>query len=213
MAVKAAKPGRKSARRAKVSASSAKDFPLPAWLMNARKGGIAGRMPPRSGTKTPGAYKAGGNGAFVMRFVDLESRVAGGTGKQGDRKPGDLYAADTRSVVLEGEKVMVALLHERAGMGSRPHRHPNDQFVFVLKGTLCARIEGEPEMLVPAGSVVYFPGNVVHSTGATAEGDTVSFVCKDLAAGFSGVPTDTTRSCPDTSFAAVKGRRPHRRSA
>lgn len=193
----------------RASSSSSLDFPLPAWLKNAELGGIRGRVPVRKGTITPGAYKAGANGVYVLRFTDLESRQAGGTSKLGTRKPGDLYAADTRSVVIEGDKVMVALLHERAGMGSRPHSHPNDQFVFVLKGTLCVRIEGQPEMLVPAGSVAFFPGNVVHSTGATADGDVISFACKDLAAGFSGVPIDKSRSSPETSFAAVsrRGRR------
>jgi quercetin dioxygenase-like cupin family protein len=194
-------------RKAAAAGTAALDFPLPAWLKKAQPGGIPGRVPVRKGTKTPGAYRAGANGVYVLRFIDLQSREAGGTGKLGTRKPGDLYAADTRSVVIEGEKVMVALLHERAGMGSRPHSHPNDQFVFVLKGTLCVRIEGQPEMLVPAGSVAFFPGNVVHSTGATADGDVISFACKDLAAGFSGIPLDRSKSCPETSFAAVKRRR------
>ena len=197
----------KGDRKSSVPSTSARDFPLPAWLMNSRPGGIVGRVPLRTGTKTPGAYKAGANGVYVLRFIDLESRQAGGTGKLGERRPGDLYAADTRSVVIEGEKIMVALVHERAGMGSRPHKHPNDQFVFVLKGTLCARVEGQPQMLAPAGSVVFFPGNVVHSTGATADGDVISLVCKDLAAAFSGVPIDKSVSCPETSFAAVKRRR------
>ena len=62
---------------------------------------------------------------------------------------------------------MIGLAHEKRGMGSRPHHHPNDQFNFVLKGTLRARIDDGEELLVPAGSVIYFPAGVTHSSGAT----------------------------------------------
>lgn len=188
------------------SSDTARDFPLPAWLKNARPGGIRGRKPVRAGTKTPGAYRAGANGVYVFRFLDLKTRQTGATAKSGKRKPGDLYAAHTESAVIEGEKIGVSLAHEKAGMGSRPHHHPNDQFIFVLKGTLRVRIASQPEMLVPAGSVVYFPANVVHSSGATADEDVISYVCKDLAWEFGGIPVDKSRSGPQTGFAAV-GRR------
>ena len=193
------------ARKSNIS-STAKDFPLPAWLKNARLGGIRGRKPVRSGTSTPGAYKAGANGVYVFRFLDLQTRQSGATAKSGKRRPGDLVAADTKSAVVEGKKIGVALFHEKAGMGSRPHHHPNDQFIFVLKGTLRVRIANQPEMLVPTGSVVYFPANVVHSSGATADEDVISYVCKDLAWGFSGIPVDKSISGPQTDFAGLRSR-------
>ena len=176
------------------TSNSARDFPLPPWLRNAKAGSIRSCNPVRSHTKTLGAYKAGANGVYVFRFLDLKTKQAG-----------SLVTA-TKAVVIEGKKIMVGLAYEKAGMGSRPHHHPNDQFNLVLKGTLRVRISNEPEMLVPAGSVVYFPANVVHSSGATADEDVIFYVCKDLSWDSSGIPVDKSISGPQTGFAAVKRR-------
>lgn len=157
-----------------------------------------GPTPVRSGTKTKGAYRAGGNGVHVFRFADLEPMAVGGSKRTGN------HYANTRAVVIEGQKLMVGLAHEKRGMGSRPHHHPNDQFNFVLKGTLRARIGDGEELLVPAGSVIYFPAGVVHSSGATADEDVVFFVCKDLASGITGTPVDTDASGPRKGFASIK---------
>jgi len=144
---------------------------------------VAGRRPVRSGTKTKGAYQAGANGVHVFTFAELEPTAAS------TRKRGEYYT-DTRAVVIEGKKIMVGMSHEKAGMGARLHSHPNDQFNFVLKGTLRVQIEGQPDQLVPAGSVVYFPAGVVHASCATADEDVVFYVCKDLAWSLSGIPVD-----------------------
>lgn len=174
-------------------------FPIALKLLRASpKVRVAGPKPIRAGTKTPGAYRAGADGVYVFRFAELDPTRAGGTKKARN------YYADTRAVVVEGKKIMVGLAHEKAGMGSRPHHHPNDQFNFVLKGTLRVKIGDEPEMLVPAGSVVYFPAGVVHSSGATADEDVVFYVCKDLAWGLTGIPLDKRASGPRKGFAAVK---------
>jgi quercetin dioxygenase-like cupin family protein len=55
-----------------------------------------------------------------------------------------------------------------------------------LQGTFRARI-GEQEIEAKAGSVVYVPSNVVHSGGATPEGDVVFFTCKDASHSLHGV--------------------------
>jgi quercetin dioxygenase-like cupin family protein len=158
---------------------------------------VNGPAPVRKGTRTKGAYLAGGNGVHVFRFADLEPTSVGGD------KTADHYA-NTRAVVIEGRKLMVGLAHEKRGMGSRPHHHPNDQFNFVLKGTLRARIGDGEEVLVPAGSVIYFPAGVVHSSGATADEDVVFYVCKDVATSMVGTPVDGTVSGPKSGFAAAK---------
>ena len=183
------------------AAGTAKAFPLPDWLKDARPGGVRGRKPVRGKTRTPGAYKAGAGGVHVFRFLDLKTLRAGYS-----TKTGNVYA-DTQAVVVEGKKMQVGLAHEKAGMGSRPHHHPNDQFNLVLKGTLRCKIGDEPEMLVPTGSVVYFPANVVHSSGATADEDVIFYVCKDLAWELIGIPVDKKTSGPKTGFAAVKKHR------
>jgi len=181
------------------SSNTPKDFPLPEWLRTAKRGGIRGQKPVRGGTKTSGAYKAGANGVHVFRLVDLKvAPNAGGTARKGN------YYADTKAVVIEGKQIMVGLAHEKAGMGSRPHHHPNDQINLVLKGTMRCKIGDGPEVLVPTGSVVYLPADVVHETGATADEDVIFYVCKDLAWGITGIPIDKQVSGARSGIGAAK---------
>ena len=168
---------------------------------------VNGPKPVRSGTKTKGAYKAGANGVHVFTFAELEPTRAS------SKKRGEYYT-DTRAVVVEGKKIMVGMSHEKAGMGARLHTHPNDQFNFVLKGTLRVQIEGQPDQLVPAGSVFYFPAGVAHASCATADEDVVFYVCKDLAWSISGIPVDKEKaSGPQRNVPSVRKFAKERRAA
>lgn len=138
--------------------------------------------------KTAGAYKAGRGGRHVFDLYSLKRVDAGG-------KTGTVnHYADTRAAVIEGERMQVGLAFEKAGCGARPHTHPNEQFNFVVKGTLMADIAGRKTMKVPAGSVVYFPANVVHRTYATPDEDVIFYVVKDLSHGIAGRPVKRTKA-------------------
>lgn len=89
---------------------------------------------------------------------------------------GELSTANGAAV--SGERMHVGLVHKARGTGSRAHSHPNEQFNFVLQGTLQAEIGGKT-YLVPKGSVIHIPANVVHSIIATPEEDVIFYVCKD----------------------------------
>jgi quercetin dioxygenase-like cupin family protein len=136
------------------------------------------------GTRNKGAYKAGQGGRHVFDLYKLKRLPAGN--KAGEKT----HYANTEAVVVEGERMQVGLAFEKAGCGARPHTHPNEQFNFVVKGTLMADIEGQKTVRVPAGSVVHFPANVVHRTYATPEEDVVFYVVKDLSHGIAGRPVD-----------------------
>jgi quercetin dioxygenase-like cupin family protein len=138
-------------------------------------------------SKTKGAYKAGRAGRHVFNLYKLKRVSAGGKAGSTD------HYANTRAAVIEGKRMQVGLAFEKAGCGARPHTHPNEQFNFVIKGTLMADIAGKKTMRVPAGSVVYFPANVVHRTYATPEEDVIFYVVKDLSHGIAGRPVDRSR--------------------
>lgn len=138
-------------------------------------------------TKTKGAYKAGRAGRHVFNLYELKRVRAGG------RAGSSEHYADTRAVVIEGERIQIGLAFEKAGCGARPHTHPNEQFNFVIKGALMADIAGRKTTKVPAGSVVYFPANVVHRTHATPDEDVIFYVVKDLSHGIAGRPVDRSR--------------------
>ncbi|MEX2451538.1 MAG: cupin domain-containing protein [Rhodospirillales bacterium] len=85
--------------------------------------------------------------------------------------------------------MLIGIAHKRRGTGSKFHTHPNEQFNFVLKGTLRVDI-GDQTFYCPAGSVAHIPAGVVHSTCATEDEDVMFFVCKDTRHGISGPPID-----------------------
>ncbi|MGB0086529.1 MAG: cupin domain-containing protein [Rhodomicrobiaceae bacterium] len=127
-------------------------------------------------TKTEGAERAGaGRYHFVMKELNV---VPAGTG----------YSTSEGGVV-EGERMLVGYIHKARGTGSRPHSHPNEQFNYVLQGTLQVEIDGQI-FAAPAGTLVYVPANVEHSMVALPEEDVVFLAIKDLSHGIIGMATD-----------------------
>ena len=143
---------------------------------------------PGNATVNAGAQKGGSGGRYVFDLYDIERIAAGGSS---DSK---MHYANTRAALVEGKNVQVGLAFEKRGCGARPHTHPNEQFNFVVKGTLKVDVGDKKGMLVPTGSVAYFPANVVHRSIATPEEDVVFFVVKDLSHGIAGTPVDRSKT-------------------
>lgn len=81
-------------------------------------------------------------------------------------------------VQVQGEAMFIGLANKPRGSGSRPHTHPIEQFNYVLKGTLKAKV-GDEEALVGPGGLIHIPAHVVHTVVATGEEDAVFLVVKD----------------------------------
>jgi quercetin dioxygenase-like cupin family protein len=96
---------------------------------------------------------------------------------------------------LLGDKIIVGLIHKAAGTGSKRHTHPNEQFNFVLEGTLQCDIEDQT-VLCPAGHCVHIPAGVEHSCVATPERDVIFYVAKDTRHGIYGPPVDGIEDGP-----------------
>lgn len=97
--------------------------------------------------------------------------------------------------VIKGERMQVALVHKDQGTGSRLHTHPNEQFNYVLKGALRARVEDE-EKVVKAGDLVHIPANAAHYVVAVSEGGASYYVVKDTSWGIAGEPVDGKNAGP-----------------
>ena len=136
-----------------------------------------------SDTKTPGALKGGVEG-HVFDLANLPS-VDAGTGYSTARGP-----------VVEGETIQVGLISKPRGTGARLHKHPNEQWNYVLKGKLRVSIEGEEDQIAGPGTVVYLPANRVHSTVATTDEDVLFLAIKDMSHGIVGMAADGTMSGP-----------------
>lgn len=81
---------------------------------------------------------------------------------------------------VTGAKIEVGLYRMQAGTGADPHRHPNEQIIYVLSGLLRARV-GSEEAEVGAGSVIHVPPDVVHEIRAIENSAFLS--SKDLVEG------------------------------
>ncbi|MGI9424003.1 MAG: cupin domain-containing protein [Hyphomicrobiaceae bacterium] len=134
------------------------------------------------GTKTEGAVK-GGSGKYNFEMGSLDI-VPAGTG----------YST-SKGGVVEGERMLVGYIRKPRGTGSRPHSHPNEQFNYVIQGTLKVEMDGQT-FDVPAGSLVYVPANMEHSMVAAPEEDVIFLAIKDLSHGIIGKATDGTMAGP-----------------
>ena len=87
-----------------------------------------------------------------------------------------------------GERIYCGLVTKRPGTGSKPHYHPDETFNYVLQGTLHVQMDGQ-DFLVPTGSLLHIPTNMVHTAVATPEGAAVYLVWRDRVGEKSGIPT------------------------
>jgi len=137
---------------------------------------------PRRKTKTDGAIR-GGNGKYHFRVADLR-KVPAGTG----------YST-AHGAVVEGERMLVGYIHKPRGTGSRMHTHKNEQFNYVVKGTLRGSVNGK-RVVAPAGTLIYIPANAPHRLVAAKDEDVIFLAIKDLSQGIIGKAVDGTMSGP-----------------
>lgn len=133
-------------------------------------------------TKTEGAVKAG-NGKYQFRMAGLK-KVPAGTG----------YSTSHGGVV-EGKRMLIGYIRKPRGTGSRMHTHKNEQFNFVVQGTLKGSVNGK-RVLASAGTLVYIPANAPHNLVAKPGKDVIFIAIKDLSQGIIGKAVDGTMSGP-----------------
>ena len=133
-------------------------------------------------TKTEGAIR-GGDGKYHFRMANLR-KVPAGTG----------YSTSHGGVV-EGDRMLVGYIHKPRGTGSRMHTHKNEQFNYVVKGTLRGSVNGK-RVVAPAGTLIYIPANAPHTLVATPAEDVIFLAIKDLSQGIIGKAVDGTMTGP-----------------
>jgi quercetin dioxygenase-like cupin family protein len=128
----------------------------------------------RRSTMTPGATRAG-DGRYVFDMA----------------RTNHIYAnreyTTASGAVVEGERMLMGLMQLPRGTGGAPHTHANEQWIYVIQGTLVGEVDGVP-IRAPAGSLIYVPANVVHSSYATEDEDVIFFTAKDRSHGIGGTP-------------------------
>ena len=141
------------------------------------------RAAKKARTKTAGAVK-GGNGKYQFTLAQVKD-VPAGTG----------YSTSHGGVV-EGKRMLVGYIHKERGTGSRMHTHKNEQFNYVVRGTLVGSVNGR-KVRAPAGSLIYIPANAPHTLVADPRDKDVIFIAiKDLSQGIIGKAVDGKMTGP-----------------
>ena len=90
---------------------------------------------------------------------------------QAPRPPGstrtDLQRHD---LSIPGREVLQARVDFAPGASFPAHRHPGEEIIYVLAGTLEYGVAGQPPVTLKAGDVLFVPAGVFHS--ARNVGDT-----------------------------------------
>ena len=141
------------------------------------------RTTKKAKTRTAGAVK-GGRGRYQFALAAVKD-VPAGTG----------YSTSHGGVV-EGERMLVGYIHKERGTGSRMHTHKNEQFNYVVRGTLVGSVNGK-KVVAPAGTLIYIPANAPHTLVAAADDEDVIFIAiKDLSQGIIGRAVDGSMKGP-----------------
>ena len=138
----------------------------------------------KSKTKTAGAVRGGSDGKYHYKLAEVRDTDAG-TG----------YSTSHGGVV-EGARMLVGWIHKPRGTGSRMHTHKNEQFNYVVRGTLVGSVNGR-KVRAPAGSLIYIPANAPHTLVAAPDDEDVIFIAiKDLSQGIIGRAVDGKMTGP-----------------
>ncbi len=118
---------------------------------------------------------------YVYDFDELDTALDGAcSAKVGMRGPaagkvGANTQAASNGAVVTGSRCHVALMRRARGTGSKIHTCANEQFHYVLQGTLIADIGGEV-LRVPAEHVIHVPAGMPYGLAAGADDDAVFIV-------------------------------------
>jgi len=108
------------------------------------------------------------SGALALSSVSVSAQ---GTPASGGVKRTDLQRHD---LSIPGREVIQVRVDISPGVLAPNHKHPGEEIIYVLEGTLEYRLEGQPPVTLKAGEVLFIPYGVVHSaknvgTGNAAE--------------------------------------------
>jgi|SRR5882672_6045237 len=74
-------------------------------------------------------------------------------------------------LTVPGREVIQTRVDFDPGFVAPRHKHPGEEIIYVLEGTLEYRIEGQPPKVYKAGDVLMVPAGVVHSAKNIGRGN------------------------------------------
>jgi len=64
---------------------------------------------------------------------------------------------------IAGHEVLQARVDFEPGASFPAHKHPGEEIIYVLEGTLEYQVEGKPPVTLKAGDVLFVPAGTAHS--------------------------------------------------
>ena len=178
------------------SIAATADADATCYVMKDTRAGFDDVLLRGGGEATPRARN--GDGAKVQYVYDiahLDAVPEGPTSAQVVPRNFISGKSSSYGAALKGETLQVGHVHKAVGSGTKLHTHPNEQFSFVLEGTMLYEIGGQKLEALP-NSVTHLPPGIVHGAIASAAGDVLTFVVKDTRHGMSGPPIDGIEDGP-----------------
>ena len=74
-------------------------------------------------------------------------------------------ALQRHDLSIPGREMIQVRVDFQPGAVAPAHRHPGEEIVNVLTGSLEYRVEGRPAVTLRAGDVLFIPSGAVHSAG------------------------------------------------
>jgi len=71
---------------------------------------------------------------------------------------------------IAGHEVLQARVDFEPGASFPAHRHPGEEIIYVLEGTLEYQVEGKPPVTLKAGDVLFVPAEAGHSARNAGSG-------------------------------------------
>jgi quercetin dioxygenase-like cupin family protein len=62
-----------------------------------------------------------------------------------------------------GREVIQARVEFEPGVAFGKHRHPGEEIIYVLEGSLEYEVEGKPPVTLKAGDVLFIPAGAIHA--------------------------------------------------
>lgn len=115
--------------------------------------------------------------------TSLEVSARGAT-PGGGVEPGTSPAA---GAVLRGEHIICTFAKQARGTGANAHSQPNEQFNYIVRGTLMSDIEGD-RVFAARGTILHTPRGVVHTGLACPDEELVFLTLEATRAGTDGAP-------------------------
>ena len=72
---------------------------------------------------------------------------------------------------VPGREVIQARVEFDPGVAFGKHRHPGEEIIYVIEGSLEYEVEGKPPMTLKAGEVLFIPSGTIHAAKNVGNGN------------------------------------------